>query len=584
MMRRSCANRAKTRLSSISESSLSSIQCPERLQEWDQDSKELTRTDLREIPIICSICKETYPLYLIYYHKQQHRALTILGYDQKKAPTDMKSLAFRRQEVMSKLIKSSNYNEREKQKIDSSYELLKETLMSSARYTQKEDVQNIGSSPVYETNVRNQFIKAIAICQDQNSAWKSNMEDDFTVVENYGNRPNTCFIGVFDGFHGTSAAKMASAELPIFILDNISKVDPSYRLSEDERLLVTAYETVAHQNLLEIERAFSSVAHDKEKFKKKDFQRIHTSYAKAFLRLDRLLRLGRDEVSRVRWSGCTVVACLIEGSCNTNTRLGSQRAEESQNKCSTEPMPQDTRNKLWLIHVANLGDIHAVLCRSGKSYRLTKEHSTANARERSRVHQAGGSISTNIQKGLVEGITKTTRAIGCHGDPKLKRSVIPAPYAVSIPIDNLCQFLVLASSGLWEVLMENEVVAITQKALSSFLQCHQQSLQRTPKEPQVDQPSMPTGEGLKYPSTTIADDTAKPESGCFLLANNMGTNLPGSEVKEKRLETIYDRAAAFASKQLVKSALLAGSRNNITVMVVLLQGCDVEPGETTNTP
>lgn len=42
-------------------------------------------------------------------------------------------------------------------------------------------------------------------------------------------------------------------------------------------------------------------------------------------------------------------------------------------------------------------------------------------------------------------------------------------------------------------------------------------------------------------------------------------------------ETLYDNAASYISEQLVKIALAAGSRDNITVLIVLLNGCDKIP-------
>ncbi|XP_078518979.1 protein phosphatase 2C-like domain-containing protein 1 [Lissotriton helveticus] len=569
--------RTKTRLSRISDPALSSLQSPEKTQGWDQDSKELSTTDLRDYTIKCSICKETFPLYLIYYHKQQHRALTILGYDEKEYPSDMKSLAFRRIEVISNLIKASKYTAREKEQVNCSYELLKEILMSSDRYTRKEDVENIGKSSVFKGNVTNQFIKAIATCQDQNVVWKNKIEDTFTVIDNYGGRPNTCFIGLFDGFHGVSAAQRASEELSMFILDEVSKVDTSYKINEDEKYIVATYEKFAKQNMLEVDRAFSSALHDKEKFKKKDFHRIHASYAKAFMRLDRLLLLGTTEFSKVRWSGCTAVTCLLEGSLNANDPQESKKAEEEYTKCSTsETLPADVKNKPMVLHVANLGDIHAVLCRNGKSYRITKEHSTANNRERVRVSQAGGSISKNRENGLLEGITKCTRGFGCHGDPKLKRSYIPAPYAVSIPLDNHCQFLVLASSGLWDVIRDNEAVAIAQKVLFSFLSCDRLSSAKDARKRSIKghRPSSVNTEEEEAPVTTDTEDTTKNDATSDPPSNpGEPSPTPEGTQKEDDPDTVYNKAAAFVSNQLVKSALLGGSRGNITVMVVLFQGC-----------
>lgn len=119
------------------------------------------------------------------------------------------------------------------------------------------------------------------------------------------------------------------------------------------------------------------------------------------------------------------------------------------------------------------GNAHAVLCKNGKSYCLSEEHSTSNVSERKRILQNGGNISTNEPDGLVEGYLRTTRGLGHHGDPVLKRSVIPVPHTLSVPIDDTCQFLILASNGLWEVLDYNEVLALTLTTFTHYLQMYE---------------------------------------------------------------------------------------------------------------
>lgn len=42
-------------------------------------------------------------------------------------------------------------------------------------------------------------------------------------------------------------------------------------------------------------------------------------------------------------------------------------------------------------------------------------------------------------------------------------------------------------------------------------------------------------------------------------------------------ERLYEKAASYISEQLVKTALAGGSRDNITVLIVLLSGCDKIP-------
>ncbi len=45
-------------------------------------------------------------------------------------------------------------------------------------------------------------------CEDRISTWMADLIDMFTVVSNFGNKPNVCFFGLFDGHHGASAAEL----------------------------------------------------------------------------------------------------------------------------------------------------------------------------------------------------------------------------------------------------------------------------------------------------------------------------------------------------------------------------------------
>ena len=70
------------------------------------------------------------------------------------------------------------------------------------------------------------------------------------------------------------------------------------------------------------------------------------------------------------------------------------------------------------------------------------------------------------------------------------------------------------------------------------------------------------------PPTHFEEDTKTYLSGCESQIAGKGG------VTSKAL---YDNAASYISEQLVKAALDAGSRDNITVLVVLLNGCDKLP-------
>uniref|UniRef100_A0A8B9MR49 Protein phosphatase 2C like domain containing 1 n=1 Tax=Accipiter nisus TaxID=211598 RepID=A0A8B9MR49_9AVES len=444
-----------------------------------EDHLEVTiapeNNDSKRISIFCSACQQTvYPDHLL-YHKKTHKALTLLGFDSPQTKTDNKTLLAQRQQLISKLTKIPKYSETHRQKIDYSFEF----LMDNHTPTSYRDPANINNPSTFK-KVNNSLIKALSICQDKNSTWQGDMEDRFIVLNNYGNRSDTCFLGLVDGSHGVTAAETVAAELPLLFLDQLAQTDSSYKKSKDEQQILDSFATVIKADYREKEKIFSDKPGNGETNKTNIYEWIHKAYAKSFWRMDRLLRLGRNEVSKVRWSGCSVVTCLVERIPSKETDGNEEEGRKHSENNTHSPLTRQAKGAAGLLHVANTGNAHAVLCKNGKSHCLSKEHSTSNVSERKRVFQNGGNISTNEPDGLVEGYLRTTRGLGYHGNPVLKRSVIPVPHTISVPIDDNCQFLILASNGLWEVLDYNEVLALTLTTFTHYLRMHECVQQNAP--------------------------------------------------------------------------------------------------------
>ena len=72
---------------------------------------------------------------------------------------------------------------------------------------------------------------------------------------------------------------------------------------------------------------------------------------------DKLLEWGKDENSRVRWSGCSTLACVIQDTGISNTE---NKENPQENKSETVPELKVTfgaepPKELGLIHLANAG-------------------------------------------------------------------------------------------------------------------------------------------------------------------------------------------------------------------------------------
>lgn len=236
-----------------------------------------------------------------------------------------------------------------------------------------------------------------------------------------------------------------------------------------------------------------------------------------------------------------------------------------------------------------LGNVQAVLCRNGKGFCLTKEHTLKNKKEKRRVLQNGAIISSNEPYGLLEGQINITRGLGFHGNPKLKKFIIPVPHTMTIPIDDLCQFLILATNGLWEVLDKKEVTALAITMFQMYKEIYFFNFRKksSSKEPLFFPSNKPNAIESKYSKYFTRGpknvQTFLPEmtncDTCSEKATDWPTHVDGvptdSSGREKRCtKGFYEVAAEYVSQGLVNAALMAGSRDNITVMVLLLSGSE----------
>ncbi|XP_004420005.1 PREDICTED: protein phosphatase 2C-like domain-containing protein 1 [Ceratotherium simum simum] len=568
----------------------------------------------------CSICKCEIDLPGIFSHKKQHVALATLGFQwmggKKPEPS---VIAIQRQFIITKLLSSFMFSEKFLQSINNAFELLwKKQIPAYYKI-----IDNIHRSSIYSQKICHLLIKGVAICEDRNSTWKVDMNDKFTVVNNFGNKPNVCFFGLFDGHHGASAADLSSMELPVLLLQQLSRLDPSYQMTPEEQKVIDSFHTVFTEEYTALEDIFSTV----KKWGKalgSEYENIHKAFAKAFWRMDRLLRLGRKEVSRVRWSGCSAVTCILEGNTESpNARKTWRRINDHYSlaeRFSSQTMPRIISG---VLHIANTGSVQAVLCRNGKGFCLTKEHTTRNIKERRRVLENGAIISPNEPYGLLEGQIKTTRGLGFHGNLKLKKFIIPAPQTISVPIDDLCQFLILATNGLWEVLDKKEVTALAMTMFQVYKETYcsitqnKSSPSKGPLFCPINEPSITKSESnihilfqYKSESKECVSNTNSKEnlsdskySKCFTCnpkneqtfppemthrdpcsdkETDGRTNVDGvpkdssEKEKESRTKGFYEGAAEYISHELVNAALAAGSRDNITVMVILLNGSEYQ--------
>ncbi|KAK8959692.1 putative protein phosphatase 2C 25 [Platanthera guangdongensis] len=107
--------------------------------------------------------------------------------------------------------------------------------------------------------------------------------------------------------------------------------------------------------------------------------------------------------------------------------------------------------------VSNAGDCRAVMSVSGSAEALTSDHRPSREDEKDRIEALGGYIDRSRSVWRLQGSLAVSRGIG---DSHLKQWVIAEPETRVIKIKPECEFLILASDGLWEKVSNQEAVDI----------------------------------------------------------------------------------------------------------------------------
>nr|ABK21709.1 unknown [Picea sitchensis] len=107
--------------------------------------------------------------------------------------------------------------------------------------------------------------------------------------------------------------------------------------------------------------------------------------------------------------------------------------------------------------VSNAGDCRAVISRDGVSEALTCDHRAGREDERQRIENLSGIVDLHHGVWRVQGSLAVSRAIG---DLHMKEWITAEPDTRKIEITSDCEFLILASDGLWDKVTNQEAVDI----------------------------------------------------------------------------------------------------------------------------
>ncbi|CAG5130379.1 unnamed protein product, partial [Candidula unifasciata] len=341
-----------------------------------------------DITFQCEVCSEYFSIHNLSYHRSYHRALITLNYSHSQLPKDVKSLSQRRKNILKSLLADSpnkNYiHPADVKTVDAAFEIVKNHIEDVGEDNGWTDETGDTSLESAAFNSSLDCVYAVGVCISPNRHWKQNMEDAHTYQDYFGGDKCKCYLAVFDGYHGTVAAKRSSQELHGILLKEMAKFDskikstvarnlaesftarssdeqlrPDTRESFRENLHQESMDIVEHvinnccENYNKIMEDTSGVIQRTKNHKKRHnmTEQIRNAFMKSYLLMDIHLSHGQGESSKVRWSGTSAVTVLIQ---DMKPNINGKFSIEKESFPSVETTKSiKSQEVIALIHIAN---------------------------------------------------------------------------------------------------------------------------------------------------------------------------------------------------------------------------------------
>nr|CAB3265051.1 protein phosphatase 2C-like domain-containing protein 1 [Phallusia mammillata] len=604
-----------------------------------------------EITLKCSKCKSTIPVLSLNDHHNHHSALQVLKFKNvSRGPVTTEILLKRRRLIIKKLV--SRFKEkpndpdllRRIDKVNESFDIVRSDLLRGKsvchcltplmiRSTTKEGglraddeelINDIKSNAVtaLSTSGLPNCVTAIGACEAMNIEAKSVMEDRTMVFCGYSQKgsddptgKSSCFIGLYDGYCGSAAVSHSHQHFHEILREELNDRPQNHTtvdLSDPEQ---------PSDNVRILERLNSGTGteyteDETQKLNRRNMKQHEDTlraFQRAYRRMDAYLAYGIDEKSWVRWSGCSAVTCVICDEPKSHTEDGSGDAK---------PRGGDQESSIQgsyfgRAYFANAGDVEAYLCHKNKPFALTKRHTPHDEQECQRVEAAGGKILRSGRSLTVNSVLATSRGLGNHGDPVLRKCVINEPYTATARISEGSQFIVMATSSVWNALGVEEIFhLIKNTSLDSIGSRFPLPMTMLYKHKRQDSRDAESGEedtggeeSVLQDPKMLASIVETDEEMCdeieevvivsghddddqsSMTSAGVRENSPvGSEAgdtqgtsvdtidqahqKERKVMLTKGKLAQAMSERIVRSALTAGATENLSAIVVLLKGFD----------
>ncbi|CAM6129818.1 unnamed protein product [Calypogeia fissa] len=238
--------------------------------------------------------------------------------------------------------------------------------------------------------------------------------------------------------------------------------------------------------------------------------------------------------------------------------------------------------------VANAGDCRAVLSRAGTAEALTSDHRAGRDDERQRIESLGGFVDNLTGTWRVQGTLAVSRGLG---DMHLKEWISAEPEVQKLRITPDCEFLILASDGLWDAVTNQEAV----NTARAFLQSER--MNSDVMDLQIPQ-AMASSSLSKRGDNLVIDNAHESQGMQNMDQKEMGMKTPETQEINCRFQSTTDdeevdicmgtmdsdmpnvgfpeppvpsAGPAAACKKLVEMSVQRGCHDDISVMIVDLR-------------
>ncbi|GEQ71272.1 hypothetical protein JCM33374_g4953 [Metschnikowia sp. JCM 33374] len=278
---------------------------------------------------------------------------------------------------------------------------------------------------------------SVGVAENKNGAYRAKMEDVHTYVANFAERLDWGYFAIFDGHAGKSTARWCGNNLHGLLEQAIleKEVEPS------------------------ISDATPSGLYDMKQL-----------LCDVFVKADEII--DKDGSGS---SGSTAAVAILRWETDDSKQPDSSSISNSRTK-SLGTVPKfdfvPGKNHKRMLYTSNVGDSRIVLCRGGRSYRLSYDHKASDPNEIQRVRDEGGLILKN----RVNGVFAITRSLG---DSYIKNLVTGKPFTTATEITDEDEFLILACDGVWDVISDQQACRFVQDFFNS------QRIEKQPYDPSL---------------------------------------------------------------------------------------------------